>query len=133
MATDPTQMTALELAGYYERRKLSPVEVTQAIIDRIDDVDGQINAYAIVDAEGAMEAAKKAEKRWKKGKPLSRRDGVPVSIKELIHTKGMPTVMGSQLIPPDSQPWDYDAPSVARAKISSRSSVKSEVHRRSAP
>jgi aspartyl-tRNA(Asn)/glutamyl-tRNA(Gln) amidotransferase subunit A len=116
MATDPTQMTALELAGYYERRKLSPVEVTQAIIDRIDDVDGQINAYAIVDAEGAMEAAKKAEKRWKKGKPLSRLDGVPVSIKELIHTKGMPTVMGSQLIPPDSQPWDYDAPSVARLR-----------------
>jgi len=116
MATDPTQMTALELVGHYERRKLSPVEVTQAIIDRIDEVDGQINAYATVDAEGAIEAAKKAEKRWKKNKPLSRLDGVPVSIKELIHTKGMPTVMGSQAIPADSQPWDYDAPSVARLR-----------------
>ena len=116
MATDPTQMTALELAGLYERRKLSPVEVVQAVIDRIDAVDGQINAYATVDAEGAVDAAKKAEKRWKKGKPLSKLDGVPVSIKELIHTKGMPTVMGSQVIPPDSQPWDYDAPSVARLR-----------------
>lgn len=63
MATDSTQMTALELVGHYERRKLSPVEVTQAVIDRIDEVDGQINAYATVDAEGAIEAAKKAEKR----------------------------------------------------------------------
>ena len=116
MATDPTQMTASELAGHYERRKLSPVEVAQAVIDRIDEVDGQINAYAIVDAEGAIEAAKKSEKRWKKNKPLSRLDGVPVSIKELIHTKGMPTVMGSQNIDPASQPWDYDAPSVARLR-----------------
>jgi aspartyl-tRNA(Asn)/glutamyl-tRNA(Gln) amidotransferase subunit A len=116
MATNPTQMTALELSGHYERRKLSPVEVAQAVIDRIDDVDGQINAYAIVDAEGAMEAARKSEKRWKKDKPLSPLDGVPVSIKELLHTKGMPTVMGSQVIPPDSQPWDYDAPSVARLR-----------------
>ncbi len=116
MASDPTQMTALELAGHYERRKLSPVEVAQAVIDRIDEVDGQINAYAIVDAEGAIEAARRSEKRWKKGKPLSRLDGVPVSVKELIQTKGMPTVMGSRNIDPASQPWDYDAPSVARMR-----------------
>ncbi len=116
MATDPTQMTALELSDLYERRKLSPVEVTLAMIDRIDAVDGAINAYATVDAEGALEAAKKSEKRWKKGKPLSKLDGVPASVKELIQTKGMPTVMGSRLIDPASQPWDYDAPSVARLR-----------------
>ena len=94
MATDPTQMTALELAGHFERRKLSPVEVAQTVIDRIDDVDGQINAYAVVDAEGAIEAAKRSEKRWKKGRPLSRLDGVPVSIKELIQSQGMPPGVG---------------------------------------
>ena len=116
MATDPTQMTALELSAQFERRKISPVEVAQAVIDRIDDVDGQINAYAIVDAEGAIDAARRSEKRWKKGRPLSRLDGVPVSIKELIQTKGMPTVMGSRAIDPASQSWDYDAPSVARLR-----------------
>src|SRR6185369_2728910 len=115
MADDITQMTAAKLGDLYQRRKLSPVEATKAVLERIDKVDGLINAYVVVDAEAALDAARKSEKRWKRGKPLSPLDGVPTSVKELFQTKGWPTVMGSKNIDPKG-PWEIDAPSVARLR-----------------
>ena len=59
-------------------------------------------------------AARASERRWKKGKPLSPIDGVPVSIKELVRVKGWPASMGSKLT--DKTPVDADAPAVARLR-----------------
>ena len=62
----------------------------------------------------ALKAARASERRWKKGKPLSPIDGVPVSIKELVRVKGWPASMGSKLT--DKTPADADAPAVARLR-----------------
>ena len=62
----------------------------------------------------SLAAARASEKRWKKGKPLSPLDGVPVSIKELVRVKGWPASMGSKLT--DKTPADADAPAVARLR-----------------
>lgn len=77
-------------------------------------VDPQINAFCRVDAKEALAAARAAEKRWRKKKPLSPIDGVPVSIKELVRVKGWPASMGSKLT--DKSPADADAPAVARLR-----------------
>lgn len=115
MASELTQLTAMELSELYGRRKASPVEVTQAVLDRIDRHDGLINAFAVVDPERALAAARKSEKRWRKGKAIGPLDGVPVSIKELLQTKHWPTVMASRALDPTG-PWEVDAPAVARLR-----------------
>lgn len=112
--TDVTQKTAAELSKLYRRGKLSPVEAMKAVLARADRVNPEINAYCHIDRKTAMSAARAAEKRWKKGKPLSPIDGVPVSIKELVRVKGWPSSMGSKLT--DKTPADADAPAVARLR-----------------
>src|SRR5262245_11922938 len=107
-------MTAAQLAKLYRRGKASPVEVMRAVLKRNDAVNPRINAFCRIDAESALAAAKASERRWKKGKPLSRIDGVPVSIKELVRVKGWPASMGSKLT--DKTPADADAPAVARLR-----------------
>ena len=86
--------TAAELSQAYRRKKLSPVEATQAALARIDKVNRKLNAFNLVDAESALGAAKSSERRWAKGKALSPLDGVPTSIKDLVITKGWPTLRG---------------------------------------
>ena len=66
-------------------------------------------------SEGALAAAAESEERWRLGVPCGRLDGVPVSIKDILLTKGWPTLRGSKATDPN-QDWDEDAPSVARLK-----------------
>jgi aspartyl-tRNA(Asn)/glutamyl-tRNA(Gln) amidotransferase subunit A len=106
---------ASELVRLYRARKLSPVEVTQAVLDAIERRNGALNAYCHVDAEGALAAASASEARWSRGEPLGLVDGVPTSIKDLVLTKGWPTRRGSRLVDPN-QAWTEDAPSVARLR-----------------
>jgi aspartyl-tRNA(Asn)/glutamyl-tRNA(Gln) amidotransferase subunit A len=114
MKHDLTQMTAHALARLYARGKASPVEAMKAVLARADKVNPTINALCVIDAEPALAAAKASERRWKKGKPLSPIDGVPVSIKELVRVKGWPASMGSKLT--GKAPADADAPAVARLR-----------------
>src|SRR5579872_52701 len=86
----------------------------KAVLKRTAKVNAAINAFCNVDGDRAMAAARASEKRWKKGKPLSPLDGVPVSIKELVRVKGWPASMGSKLT--DKTPADADAPAVARLR-----------------
>ncbi|MBA3338291.1 MAG: amidase [Geodermatophilaceae bacterium] len=109
------QLTATELLERYRRRETSPVEVTEAALARIEKLDGEINAFALVDAARAMDAARDSERRWHNREPLGALDGVPVAIKDLFLTQDWPTLRGSLLIDPD-QPWREDAPSVARLR-----------------
>jgi aspartyl-tRNA(Asn)/glutamyl-tRNA(Gln) amidotransferase subunit A len=106
---------AVDLVEAYRRKALSPVEATQAALDAIDRYDGQVNAFVLVDAEGALAAAKESEARWQSGEPLGPGDGVPTSIKDALWTRGWPTLRGSTLID-EAGPWDEDAPSVARLR-----------------
>ena len=106
---------SVELVEGYRRRTLSPVEVTQAALDAIDTYDQRVNAFVLVDAEGALAAAKQSEARWHSGTPLGPGDGVPTSIKDALWTRGWPTLRGSSLIDA-AGPWEEDAPCVARLR-----------------
>jgi aspartyl-tRNA(Asn)/glutamyl-tRNA(Gln) amidotransferase subunit A len=108
--------TATELVTAYRAREASPVEVTQAALDTIESGDADINAWCLVDAESALNAARVSEARWLSGEPLGIADGVPTSIKDLMLTRGWPTLRGSQLITEQSNDWSEDAPAVARLR-----------------
>lgn len=108
-------MRAVELVDGYRRKTISPVEATQEALDAIDRYDEQVNAFVLVDHEGALAAAKQSEARWHTGEPLGPGDGVPTSIKDALWTKGWPTLRGSHLID-EAGPWDEDAPAVARLR-----------------
>ena len=96
MTADLAMMPAHELVKLYKARKASPVEATRAALARIDAFNPQLNAFQHLDPDSALRAARAAEKRWKKGgKRLSDIDGVPITIKDMVLTKGMPTRMGS--------------------------------------
>ncbi len=114
MTDDLTQFSAARLSRLYAKGKLSPVETMKAVLARVDKVNPTLNALCVVDADAALKAARASEKRWKKDKPLSSLDGVPVSIKELVRTKGWPARMASKLT--DPAPADRDAPAVARLR-----------------
>ncbi|MFZ5782154.1 MAG: amidase [Pseudomonadota bacterium] len=112
--TDLTQLTAAQLSRLYAKAKASPVETMKAVLARTAKVNPVINALCHLDEDRALAAARASERRWKKGKPLSPIDGVPVSIKELVRVKGWPASMGSRLT--DKAPADADAPAVARLR-----------------
>ena len=112
---DPIYMSATELLAHYRARRLSPVEVTQAALDRIAALDGRINAFCLVDQDRALAAARDSEGRWMRGAPAGRLDGVPTSVKDLQLTRFWPTLRGSRTIDAD-QKWDVDAPVVARLR-----------------
>jgi len=115
MNQDPALLSAVELVSLYRAGKLSPVEATQAALARIERHNPRFNAFCLVDGEGALAQARASEARWKKGAPLGRVDGVPTSVKDLLITKGWPTLRGSKAVDPN-QPWEEDAPSVARLR-----------------
>lgn len=108
-------MTATELRERFRTRELSPVEATQAALARIASLDRHVNAFCLVDRDAAVAQARRSEQRWLRGEPEGALDGVPVSIKDLLLTKGWPTLRGSRLISAD-QDWAEDAPSVARLR-----------------
>ncbi len=112
-------LCATELLALYRSGQLSPVDVTQAILARIERLNPALNAYCVVDADAALAAARASAARWQRhrhdGAPVGALDGVPVSIKDLILTRGWPTLRGSRTIDPD-QPWDSDAPVTARLR-----------------
>jgi aspartyl-tRNA(Asn)/glutamyl-tRNA(Gln) amidotransferase subunit A len=115
MSQDPARLSAGELLGLYRNGKLSPVETIQAVFSRIRNYNGAVNAFALLDEEGALAAARASEARWRRGQPEGLLDGVPVTIKDLILTQGWPTLRGSRTVDP-AGPWDVDAPATAALK-----------------
>jgi len=115
MSTDIEYLSATELSAGFAAGSISPVAATAAALAAIDAQDGALNAFRLVDAEAARAAAAESERRWQAKSSLSPLDGVPVSIKDLLLTKGWPTLRGSKLVDPE-QAWDEDAPGVARLR-----------------
>ena len=113
--TDLSMTSAADLVDGYRDRTISPVDANQAALDAIERLDPAVNAFVLVDRDGALAAAKESEARWHAGEPLGPGDGVPTSIKDALLTRGWPTLRGSRLIDA-SQDWPDDAPSVARLR-----------------
>ncbi len=115
MSDDIALMPAVRLLDHFKKRELSPVEVIQAVFDRIERFNPTLNAFCWLDEKRALGAAKDSEARWMKNEPCGYVDGIPVSVKDLSLTRGWPTRRGSKAIPEDG-PWDEDSPSVARMR-----------------
>ena len=108
-------MDAIQVAAQYASGALSPVEVTRACLERIEAWEPRLNAMYRTDKDGALAAAKAAESRWRAKQPLSPLDGVPVTIKENIYTKGDPAPIGTKAND-DAAPQPADAPPAARLR-----------------
>ena len=87
-------LSAAQLAQKIASREVSSVEVTQAHLDRIEKVDEQVHAFLYVNKEGALDAAKKADQEIADGKPASVLAGVPLGLKDVLASQGMPTTAG---------------------------------------
>src|SRR5260370_981310 len=112
---DVAYTSAVSLLDLYRTRALSPVEATGLLLDRLDALQPEINAFCIVDRDGALAAARESERRWLRGEAVGRLDGVPATIKDLLPMRGFPTLRGSRLVDRD-QDWSEDAPATARLR-----------------
>ena len=90
--------SAAELADAFETRALSPVELLDALLDRIDRLDPALNAFIRLDAEGARAAAHEAEREIAAGRRRGPLHGVPVGIKDIIDVAGLPTTCHSKIL-----------------------------------
>ncbi len=114
---DLADATATELLALYGAKAASPLEATQAVLARIARCNPVLNAFCVVDEAAALADATASSARWQAGTPQGPLDGVPVSIKDLILTRGWPTRRGSRTVDP-AQPWNEDAPVTARLRES---------------
>ena len=110
-------LSATELVAAYRAGERSPVEEAEAALARIEERDGELNAFCLVDADAALTDARASEARWARGEPAGPLDGVPVGVKDLLVTQGWPTLRGSTAIDP-AGPWEDDAPVVASLRRS---------------
>jgi len=114
MSSDLLTLSAVELLRLYRSKRASPVEAMRAVLKRIDELNPLLNCFCYL-APDALLMAKDAESRWMKGEPKGALDGVPVTIKDLLLTRGWPTLRGSRTVDPKG-PWNDDAPAVARLR-----------------
>ncbi len=115
MTDDLAYLSAVELIAAYAAKRLSPVEVVKAVTTRIDATHAQLNAFCHRDPVAALKQAADSEARWAAGEPMGPLDGVPTSIKDVMLTKGWPTLRGSKTVD-RYQKWDDDAPATQRLR-----------------
>lgn len=116
MASAPElcRLDATSLTAAYRSRQLSPVEVTEAGLAQAEAIQEPLNAFTALHRAEALEAARLSEQRWKAGEPLSPIDGVPTTLKDIVHVAGWSVRYGSKVT--DAIPTPQDAPSVARLR-----------------
>jgi aspartyl-tRNA(Asn)/glutamyl-tRNA(Gln) amidotransferase subunit A len=113
-STDLCYTPATELARLIRTRALSPVEVTRAVLERIERLNPSLNAYCTITADLALDTARAAERAVMQGDALKPLHGVPYSVKDLNFTKGVRTMGGSFIF--EHRVPDTDAPLVRRLK-----------------
>jgi aspartyl-tRNA(Asn)/glutamyl-tRNA(Gln) amidotransferase subunit A len=103
-----------DLARLYRSREVSPVEAVTACLTRVEAHNPAINAFTLIDADGAKKAAAESEARWRRGEARGPLDGVPFTVKDNLMVSGYPFRRGS-LVTPDKAVGD-NAPIVARCR-----------------
>lgn len=96
-ATDPADLGALEARRLIARRQLSPVELAEACIARVEALDPALNALVARDFDGLLRQARAAEAAVAAGDPLGPLHGLPVAVKDMIDVAGLPTTYGSEI------------------------------------
>ena len=91
-------LTAIQLSKLIETKEVSPVEATQAYLDRIQEVDPKLNSYIPITGEQALEAARQAEQEIAAGVHRGPLHGVPMAVKDQFNTAGVPTTGGSSIL-----------------------------------
>ena len=109
------ERSAAELASAYASAEISPVQVVHACLERIAACEPRLNAMYRVHREAALECAHASEARWRARRPLSPLDGVPITIKENIYTRGDPAPIGTRAYA-DTPAQAADAPAAARVR-----------------
>ena len=102
------------MAAAFRTGDASPVEVLRAVLDRVDAWEPRINAMYLVHRDAALAAARESGQRWRAGRPLSEIDGVPVTLKENLYTRGDPAPLGTAAT--GLVPRPADAPPAARVR-----------------
>ncbi|KVG60128.1 amidase family protein [Burkholderia territorii] len=111
---DVLKLNADQLMAAYRCRALSPVEVMCAVLDWSARINSIVNGVCGLDEDSALAAARESERRWMRNEPCGLLDGVPVSVKDLVAVRGLPTRYGSRTSA--SAPATEDAPAVARLR-----------------
>ncbi len=106
--------SATEMAAALSSGEFSSVELTQAHLNHIAKVDGEVHAFLHVDTEGALSQARAVDEKRKSGEKLSPLAGVPLALKDVLTQKGIPTTCGSKMLEGWRPP--YDSTVVARLK-----------------
>ena len=91
-----TDLTITEAASLIQRRQISPVELTRACLERIEQIDPQLNCFITLTAEPALEEARRAESAIQQGDYLGPLHGIPLALKDLFETRGIRTTAGSK-------------------------------------
>lgn len=109
------RLDTASLTAAYRKRDLSPVEVAQAVLRHAEEIQAPLNAFTSLDHVGALKAARSAEGRWRAGEPLSPIDGIPTTLKDIVHVADWAVRYGSAAT--DRAPMLQDAPSVSRLRV----------------
>ena len=106
MTTDLTRLGAAEMARLLAAKEVSSVELTRAHLDRTAEVDGAVHSYLHVDTEGALRTAADVDQRRIAGESLHLLAGVPIAVKDVLATRGLPTTCGSRILDGWVPPYD---------------------------
>ncbi|WP_084105539.1 Asp-tRNA(Asn)/Glu-tRNA(Gln) amidotransferase subunit GatA [Demequina sp. NBRC 110056] len=104
--TDWTRASAAQMAAAMKAGEVTSVELTQAHLDRIAAVDADVHAFLHVDAEGALATAREVDEARAAGEELPALAGVPIAVKDILVTQGMPTTAGSRILEGWEPPYD---------------------------
>ena len=119
MAPELCYLTIAEAAAGIRRREYSPVDLTQACLERIQAIDGRLHSFITVTAELALEQARQSEKELASGRDRGPLHGIPVALKDLYATKGIRTTCHSRVL----ENWVPDHDATAAAKLAAAGAV----------